>query len=126
MAHPRRLAWITAARQPTRANGGRTPRGTGRRGSGNGPFSAECPSSSSHRRDYYLFRTTLLGTGTDTVYLSNNPLDFGVYNTEGHFVCNRPWPCLRFFSTKASGSCNAPLPSLKGIQITRMEWGATK
>lgn len=92
--------------------------------SGSGPYSAECPfvvePQSGH---FYLFRTQSYGLGAQTmVYHSRDPLDFGMDNDAEHYVTTLPVAAPEVFRHEGQWFMAALLPSLKGIQITRMEW----
>ena len=92
--------------------------------SGDGPYSAECPfvvePQASH---YYLFRTQRYGQNAQTmVYHSRDPLDFGVGEDEGFYVTTLPVAAPEIFRHEGQWYLAALLPSLKGIQVTRMQW----
>jgi hypothetical protein len=96
--------------------------------SGSGPYSAECPFVVEQSPgNYYLFRTQRYGEQAQTsVYVSSDPLDFGVDNDDGHFVCKLPVAAPEILQHEGKWFMAALLPSLKGIQITRIEWAAAK
>ena len=91
---------------------------------GAGPFSAECPFVVEvEPRKFYLFRTQRYGKGAQTsVYFSSDPLDFGADNDEGHFVCTLPVAAPEIIRSENQWFIAALLPSLKGIQISRLTW----
>ena len=91
---------------------------------GSGAFSAECPFVVELRPgEFYLFRTQRYGTNAQTsVYFSRDPLDFGVSHDEGHFVCTLPIAAPELFQDNGQWHIAALLPSLKGIQISRLIW----
>ncbi len=94
---------------------------------GNGPSSAECPFVVElDPGEFYLFRTQAYGQNAKTsVYYSRDPLDFGIDHDEGHFVCTLPVAAPEIIKHDGQYYIAALLPSLKGIQITRLEWGRT-
>ena len=92
--------------------------------SGGGPYTAECPFVvEPEPGQFYLFRNQIYGKDAKcSVYFSRDPLDFGVNHDEGHFI--RTLPCAAPEIIKSGGRyyIAALLPSLKGIQIARLEW----
>jgi hypothetical protein len=91
---------------------------------GDGPYSAECPfvvePAPGH---FYLFRTQRYGQGAQTmVYHSANPQDFGIDNDAEHYVATLPVAAPEVFRHENKWYMAALLPSLKGIQLTRLEW----
>jgi hypothetical protein len=91
---------------------------------GDGPFTAECPfvvePAPGH---FYLFRTQTYGKFAKTfVYHSRDPLDFGIDDDEGHLVTTLPVAAPEIFRHEGQWYLAALLPSLHGIQITRLEW----
>jgi hypothetical protein len=92
--------------------------------SGSGNFSAECPFVLElEPGQFYLFRTQRYGKEAQTsVYFSRDPLDFGVDHDEGHFVCTLPVAAPEIVKYEGRYYIAALLPSLKGIQIARLEW----
>ena len=93
---------------------------------GSGSYSAECPFVVEVvPGEYYLFRTQRYGSSAQTsVYRSNNPLDFGIDNDEGHFVCTLPVAAPEIFRFGDSWYIAALMPNLSGIQIARPRWTA--
>jgi hypothetical protein len=91
---------------------------------GNGPYSAECPFVVElEPGQFYLFRTQQYGRNAQTsVYFSRDPFDFGVNNDAGHFVCTLPVAAPELIHEKNDWYIAALLPSLKGIQISRLVW----
>lgn len=92
--------------------------------SGGGPYSAECPfvvePQAGH---FYLFRTQVYGQKAQTmVYHSHDPFDFGIANDEVHYVTTLPVAAPEIFRYAGQWYMAALLPSLKGIQISRLEW----
>jgi hypothetical protein len=104
----------------------RTVAAGGQAGSGN--FSAECPFVVElEAGQIYLFRTQRYGKNAQTsVYFSRDPMDFGVDHDEGHFVCTLPIAAPEIIKHDGRYCMAALLPSLKGIQIARLEWVAAK
>jgi len=96
--------------------------------SGDGPSSAECPFVVEPRPGhFYLFRTQRYGQNAQTmVYHSRDPLDFGVNADEAHYVGTLSVAAPEIFQHEGQWYMAALLPSLKGIQITRMEWTPAK
>jgi hypothetical protein len=101
------------------AAGGRT---------GNGPFTAECPFVvEPWAGEFYLFRTETYGKFAKTnVYHSRDPFDFGIDNDAEHYVTTLPVAAPEIFPHEGQWYLAALLPSLKGIQITRLEWSRVK
>jgi hypothetical protein len=95
--------------------------------SGTGPSSAECPFVVElEPGQFYLFRTQHYGGKAQTnVYFSHDPFDFGVDHDEGHFVCTLPIAAPEIIKQDGQYYIAALLPSLKGIQIARLEWVVT-
>jgi hypothetical protein len=87
-------------------------------------FSAECPFVVQLApKDFYLFRTQHYGQNARTsVYHSSDPLNFGVDNDAGHFVCVLPIAAPEVVRHQGQYFVAALLPSLKGIQVARLEW----
>ncbi|MBI4874166.1 MAG: hypothetical protein HY822_05990 [Acidobacteria bacterium] len=91
---------------------------------GAGPFSAECPFVFHHQPTgyFYLFRTQRYGENAQTsVYRSQDPADFGV-NDDRYLVCRLPIAAPEIVEHEGALYIAALLPSLKGIQIARLEW----
>jgi hypothetical protein len=95
---------------------------------GSGPWSAECPFVVELQRgQFYLFRTQHYGLNQQTsVYFSHDPMDFGVDHDEGHFVYTLPVAAPEIIQHEGRYYIAALLPSLKGIQLARLEWVAMK
>ena len=96
--------------------------------SGDGPYSAECPfvvePLAGH---FYLFRTQVYGKNAQTmVYHSRDPLDFGIDNDVEHHVTTLPVAAPEIFQHEGRWFMAALLPTLKGIQISRLEWVKAK
>ena len=91
---------------------------------GTGPSSSECPFVVELAPgEFYLFRTQQYGEDAQTsVYFSRDPLDFGVDNDEGHFVCTLPVAAPEIIRYKHHWFIAALLPSLKGIQVSHLAW----
>ena len=89
-----------------------------------GPFSAECPFVIELEPGrFYLFRTQHYGADAQTsVYFSRDPLDFGVNQDEGHFVCTLPVAAPEIVRQGKDWFIAALLPNLKGIRISRLSW----
>ncbi len=91
---------------------------------GTGPYSAECPFVLEQRPGhYYLFRTQHYGKDAQTsVYHSTDPLNFGINGDGEHFVCTLAVAAPEIFRIEDKWYIAALLPSLKGIQLNRLEW----
>jgi hypothetical protein len=87
-------------------------------------YAAECPFVVElDKGQYFLFRTQRYGTNAQTsVYFSQDPLDFGVEHDEGHFIATLPVAAPEIVKHNGKYFIAALLPSLKGIQIARLEW----
>jgi hypothetical protein len=92
--------------------------------SGDGPYSAECPFVVEPQPgQFYLFRTQQYGKNAQTmVYHSHDPLDFGIDNDVSHYVCTLPVAAPEIFLFEGRWYMAALLPSLKGVQIARLDW----
>ena len=95
---------------------------------GDGPYSSECPFVVEPEQGaFYLFRTQHYGSNQQTsVYFSQDPMDFGVENDAGHFVCKLPIAAPEVIKHDGSYYIAALKANLKGIQIARLEWGAQR
>lgn len=95
--------------------------------SGDGPYSAECPFVVEPQPGHlYLFRTQAYGKKAQTmVYHSTDAFDFGINNDAEHYVTTLPVAAPEVFEHDGQWFMAALLPSLKGIQIRRMEWVRT-
>jgi hypothetical protein len=91
---------------------------------GDGPYSAECPFVVEPQPGhFYLFRTQVYGQKAQTsVYHSRDPLDFGIDDDPGHYVTTLPVAAPEIFQHEGQWFMAALLPSLKGIQISRLDW----
>ncbi len=91
---------------------------------GDGPFTAECPFVVEPRPGhFYLFRTQTYGRFAKTfVYHSRDPFDFGIDNDAGHLVTTLPIAAPEIFQHEGQWFMATLLPSLKGIQLSRLEW----
>ncbi len=56
------------------------------------------------------------------VYYSTDPLDFGIDNDAEHYLTTLPLAAPEVFQHEGQWYMAALLPSLEGIQITRLEW----
>lgn len=89
---------------------------------GTGPSSAECPHVVDRHGWYYLFRTQRYGRGARTsVYRSKDSMDFGV-GDDRFLVCTLPVAAPEIIRYKQEDYIASLLPSLKGIQVTRLKW----
>jgi hypothetical protein len=90
---------------------------------GTSPFSAECPFVVKREGRFYLFRTQRYGKDAVTsVYHSRDPLDFGVNDDPGHLVTTLPIAAPELVEHEGQWYLASLLPSLKGIQVTRLTW----
>jgi len=91
---------------------------------GSGPSSAECPFVVElEPGNFYLFRTQAYGRAARcSVFFSHGPMDFGVDHDQGHFVCTLPIAAPEIIRHEGQYYVAALLPSLKGIQVARLEW----
>ena len=75
---------------------------------------------------FYLFRTQRYGREAITrVYYSTDPMDFGINRDEGHLIASLPVAAPEVFQEDHQWFIGALLPSLKGIQMARLEWART-
>jgi hypothetical protein len=91
---------------------------------GDNAFSAECPHVVFHAPSgyYYLSRTQRYGENAmSSIYRSKNPLDFGP-GTDDCLVCRLPIAAPEFILHQRQWYVAALAPTLKGIQIARLEW----
>ena len=91
---------------------------------GANPFSAECPFVYYHRATglYYLFRTQRYGQSAQTsVYRSKDPTDFGIENDQ-YLVGTIPYAAAEIIEDDGNLYIAVLLPSLKGIQIARLNF----
>jgi hypothetical protein len=91
---------------------------------GTGRYSAECPFVYYHRKSgyYYLFRTQHYGENAETrVYRSKDPANFGV-DEDRHLVETLPVAAPEIVESHGQTYIAALLPSLKGIQIAKLDW----
>jgi len=86
-------------------------------------FSAECPFVAELTPgEFYLFRTQRYGQNAICrVYHSGDPMNFGV-NDDSHLVCSLPVAAPELTRHEGKWYMAALLPSLKGIQIARLQW----
>jgi len=91
---------------------------------GDNPYSAECPHVVYHEPSgcYYLWRTQRYGKeAISTIYRSKGPMDFGV-NDDRYLVCRMPVAAPEIIFHEGRWYIAALLPSLKGIQLARLDW----
>ena len=90
---------------------------------GTGPYAAECPFVATLGDRFYLFRTQRYGKdAVSSVYHSKDPLSFGVNDDAGHLLTTLPIAAPELIEHEGRWYVAALLPSLKGIQVTRMTW----
>lgn len=91
---------------------------------GDGFNSAECPFVVWRDGYFYLFRTQHYGQNAAThVYRSKDPLDFGVFD-DSKWVATLPVAAPEIITHEGQEYIAYLLPSLKGIQISRLVWEA--
>ena len=90
---------------------------------GTNAFAGECPFVVElSPSEFYLFRTQRYGQNAiSRVYHSRDPLNFGVKDDK-HLVCSLPVAAPELIRHEGQWYIAALLPSLKGIQIARMQW----
>lgn len=90
-----------------------------------GPYTAECPFVVAHDGAYYLFRTQKYGQEAITrIYRSDDPLDFGLNQDEGHYVGSLPVAAPEIFTHAGQTYIAALRGDLKGIQLAKLVWKA--
>lgn len=91
---------------------------------GTNAFSAECPFVVELvPGEFYLFRTQRYGRDAITrVYHSRDPFDFGVVRDVGRLVSSLPVAAPELVQEDGQWFMASLLPSLKGIQVSRLEW----
>ncbi len=92
--------------------------------SGTNQWSAECPFVVQlGPGEFYLFRTQHYGKNAQTsVYFSHDPMDFGVHQDAGHFLCRLPIAAPEIVHIDGQWFIAALRPDLKGIQICHLKW----
>jgi Glycosyl hydrolases family 43 len=86
-------------------------------------YAAECPHVVEHDGRYYLFRTQKYGQQARTsVYRSTDPMNFGINQDRRYFVCELAVAAPEIVRHEGQDYIAALLPSLKGIQIARLQW----
>jgi hypothetical protein len=93
---------------------------------GTGPYSAECPFVVQRQGAYYLFRTQRYGKNAQTtVYRSKNPRDFGVDDDRCR-IGTLDVAAPEIVQVGGQDYMAYLLPSLKGIQISKLSWESKK
>ena len=93
---------------------------------GTGPYSAECPFVVRRSGYFYLFRTQRYGKDPQTtVYRSKDPRDFGVDDDRCR-VGTLPLAAPEIVQHDGRDYIAYLLPSLKGIQISKLAWELKK
>ncbi len=125
-AHPDRKGAVYARTSTNLIDWGPEKIVAARGRAGDGPYSAECPFVVEVRPgEFYLFRTQVYGQRAQTmVYRSRDPLDFGIDNDGPHYVATLPVAAPEIFRHDGGWFIATLLPSLKGIQVARLEWSA--
>jgi hypothetical protein len=95
---------------------------------GDGSYSAECPFVVGPQPGhFYLFRTQRYGKNAQTmVYHSRDALDFGINNDAEHYVTTLSVAAPEVFQHEGKWFIAALLPSLKGIQISHLQWDSVQ
>jgi hypothetical protein len=91
---------------------------------GKGDSSAECPFVYYHKQSgyYYLFRTQHYGQNSETrVYRSKDRTNFGI-DDDRYLVTKLPIAAPEIIESNGQLYVAALLPSLKGIQIAKLNW----
>ncbi len=89
-----------------------------------GPYCAECPHVVFYpkAKSYYLFNTQRYGRNMHTtVFRSSDPLSFGI-NSNKKEVTTLPVTAPEIILHKGQYYIASLLPSLKGIQLTKLKW----
>jgi hypothetical protein len=93
---------------------------------GSGPYSAECPFVVRRKGTYYLFRTQRYGKDSQTtVYRSKDPREFGVDDDRCR-IGTLPLAAPEIVEHDGRDYIAYLLPSLKGIQISKLSWEPKK
>jgi hypothetical protein len=93
---------------------------------GSGPYSAECPFVVRRKGYYYLFRTQRYGKNSQTtVYRSKDPRDFGVDDDRCR-IGTLPLAAPEIVEHDGRDYIAYLLPSLKGIQVSKLSWEPKK
>lgn len=91
--------------------------------SGDGRTAAECPHVIKHEGHYYLFRTEKYGRDAVThVYVSTNPLYFGIDNDDDHYVTSLPIAAPEYIVHEGKEYLASLKPELDGIRIHYLKW----
>lgn len=93
---------------------------------GTGPYSAECPFVVERGGFFYLFRTQRYGKNAQTtVYRSKDPRDFGV-DDDACRIGTLDVAAPEIVTVDGQDYMAYLLPSLKGIQISKLSWEPKK
>lgn len=83
---------------------------------------AECPFVVEKDERFYLFRNQIYGEDNlNTQYSSPDPMDFGVDNDQ-YLIGTLPVAAPEIIKDGGEYYIASLMPSLKGIQLARMEW----
>jgi hypothetical protein len=94
---------------------------------GDGRTAAECPHVVKHNGHYYLFRTERYGTDAKThVYVSSNPLHFGIDNDKEFYVTTLPLAAPEYVRHEGNDYLASLKPELNGIRIHSLKWRPRK
>jgi hypothetical protein len=90
---------------------------------GDGRTAAECPQVVKHNGHYYLFRTERYGASAKThVYVSSNPLHFGIDNDAEFYVTTIPTAAPEYVVHDGQEYLASLKPELNGIRIHALKW----
>jgi hypothetical protein len=91
--------------------------------SGDGRTAAECPQVVKHNDHYYLFRTERYGMDARThVYVSSNPLHFGIDNDKEFYVTTLPTAAPEYVLHDGKEYLASLKPELNGVRIHSLKW----
>lgn len=123
-AHPERKGAVYVRTSADMITWGAQTMVAARGAAGDGPFTAECPFVVEPQPGhFFLFRTPTYGKFAKTmVYHSRDPMRFGIDDDAAHHVTALPVAAPEIFQHDGQWYLAALLPSLKGIQISRLEW----
>jgi hypothetical protein len=86
-------------------------------------YDHECPFVTKIGDYFYLFRTQKYGMeNRSTVYVSKDPLNFGVGTDEGYFVTQLAVAAMELVNDKGQWYIVALNPELNGIRAAKLKW----
>lgn len=90
---------------------------------GAGPYTAECPHVVEHKGLYYLFRTEKYGAESKThVYVSSDPLHFGVNRDEWYYATTLPIAAPEYVKHDGQEFLVSLKRDLNGVRAHRLKW----